>query len=270
LEDSKGNFWFASVGSGVYYYDGKSFRNFTTKDGLAHNGVNCIYEDKTGNLWFGTEEGASRYDGQSFQNYRMEDERPKNWQASADFNKSEKLINNQVGSILEDRTGRFWFGTRGHAFVYDGKTFTKVTHNGKPFTNVRSIIEDKKGNVWLGASDGLWRYDGDAAASVENSFVSTANAFTPFNQQFIGCIYEDKKGNIWTSSKTDQAWVLSRYEEKSLTNKKPVVTEIGPKLKNSIFWILEATDGSILFCSLGVYRYDGKTITAVKGKAVRE
>src|SRR6187402_2138558 len=29
LEDRKGNFWFGSIGSGVYYYDGKSFQNFT-------------------------------------------------------------------------------------------------------------------------------------------------------------------------------------------------------------------------------------------------
>jgi ligand-binding sensor domain-containing protein len=27
LEDKKGNLWFGSIGSGVYYYDGKSFRN---------------------------------------------------------------------------------------------------------------------------------------------------------------------------------------------------------------------------------------------------
>ena len=35
LEDRKGNLWFASKDSGVYYYNGKSFQHFTTKDGLA-------------------------------------------------------------------------------------------------------------------------------------------------------------------------------------------------------------------------------------------
>jgi ligand-binding sensor domain-containing protein len=71
LEDRKGNFWFSSVGSGVYYYDGKSFQNFTTKEGLVNDRANDIYEDKTCNIWFGTEGGASRYDGKSFLNYRM-------------------------------------------------------------------------------------------------------------------------------------------------------------------------------------------------------
>jgi hypothetical protein len=32
LEDRKGNLWFASKDSGVYHYDGKIFRHFTTKD----------------------------------------------------------------------------------------------------------------------------------------------------------------------------------------------------------------------------------------------
>ena len=48
LEDRKGNLWFGSIGSGVYYYDSKSFQNFTTNDGLASNEIFCIYEDKTG------------------------------------------------------------------------------------------------------------------------------------------------------------------------------------------------------------------------------
>ena len=53
LEDRKGNLWFASQDSGVYYYNGKSFQHFTTKDGLASNSALHIYEDKTGNIWFG-------------------------------------------------------------------------------------------------------------------------------------------------------------------------------------------------------------------------
>ena len=44
LEDRKGNLWFASLLSGVYYYNGKSlltgqagFQHFTTKNGLGSN-----------------------------------------------------------------------------------------------------------------------------------------------------------------------------------------------------------------------------------------
>ena len=265
LEDRKGHFWFASIGSGVYYYDGKSFRNFTTREGLANNRVTHIYEDKSGNIWFGTEGGASRYDGKSFRNFKMKEDSPVTQADSMHISVYQHPLpeghwmHNDVNSIIEDKTGKLWFATRGYTCVYDGKTFTTVTNkDGKPFANVRTLIEDKKGNIWLGGNDGLWRYDG--------------SIFTNFTKKFIGHIYEDKKGNIWTSSESasDQNWALSRYDEKSLSNKKPVVTEIKANDK-MLCGILEANDGSIWFGSLkGVYRYDGKTITDFKNKESRK
>lgn len=277
LEDRKGNLWFGSIGSGVFLYDGKSFQNFTTKEGLLNNDVGSIYEDKKGNIWFGVFGGASRYDGKSFRNYIIDGNVMNEDRTGKTFPDRPPY---EVNSIIEDKTGRFWFATRGNTFVYDGKTFTVFTHDGKPFTNVRSIIEDKKGNIWLGGNDGLWRYDG--------------STFTNFTQKFVGYIYEDKKGNIWTSSVSayDQSWALSRYDEKSLSNNKPTVTspfhipfyqenmslfnnkatvtEIKSK-EGMIFGILEAYDGNIWFGTLkGVYRYDGNTITDSEGKAVQK
>ncbi|MEO5684427.1 MAG: two-component regulator propeller domain-containing protein [Chitinophagaceae bacterium] len=370
LEDRKGNFWFASIGSGVYYYDahlsaragsdgndgvgqGKSFQNFTTRDGLAGNEVTNIYEDKTGAIWFGTGNGASRYDGKSFRNLKM-NEAPSVTQADSVYVGPDPVhaqadsvyvgpgrvhaqadsvyvgpgrvhaqadsvyvgpdpvhvqadsvyvgpgrvhaqadsvyvgpgrvhaqadsvhvsfyehplpkmhwVHNDVNAIIEDKTGKLWFGTRGYATVYDGKTFTTITNkDGKPFKNVRSIIKDKKGNIWLGGYDGLWRYDG--------------TTFTNFSKNFVGNIYEDKKGNIWTSSERakDKDWALSRYDEKTLTSKKPTVTTIATK--PMIFGILEDNKGNIWFGDFdGVHRYDarlndgvgqGKTITDFKSK----
>jgi len=46
LQDKNGNLWFATTGDGVYCYDGKSFKNFTVKDGLSTNAVFSILEDK--------------------------------------------------------------------------------------------------------------------------------------------------------------------------------------------------------------------------------
>lgn len=258
LEDSKGNFWFGSTGSGVYHYDGKSFTNFTTKDGLVNNEVTNIYEDRTGNIWLGTNGGASRYDGKSFKNYTTK----------------EGLQSNDINSIIEDKTGKLWFGARGYASVYDGKTFTVLTRKGKPFLNIRSIIQDKKRNIWLGGSDGLWCYDG--------------RTYTKLTDDFVGYVYEDKKGNIWTSSESSgdnfpslqgdsmpsgpgnnaRGWVLSRYDEKFLLNEKPTVTKIKPEdgAKSTLFGILEVNDGSIwVGTESGLYRYDGNTLNNLNG-----
>ncbi|MDX2279186.1 MAG: two-component regulator propeller domain-containing protein [Saprospiraceae bacterium] len=71
LEDKSGNIWFSSWnGGGVWQYDGKSFKNFTTNNGLVNDSVFSILEDKNGNLWFGTRGfGLSRYDGKNFVNF---------------------------------------------------------------------------------------------------------------------------------------------------------------------------------------------------------
>ena len=239
LEDRKGNLWFASQDSGVYYYNGKDFQHFTTKDGLSSNTALHIYEDKADNIWF----GASRYDGKYFRNFTTKDGFP----------------SNSIRLLLEDKTGKLWFGAQGdNMFVYDGKTFTVLKNkDGKAFNNVWSIIEDKKGSIWFGNVDGLWRYDG--------------STFTKVSQRGASAIIEDKKGNIWTTGEVNPngfgAWKLLRYDQKSLYNEKPAVTEI-MSVEKMLCGILEASDGSIWFGSLnGVYRYDGKTITDFKSAA---
>jgi ligand-binding sensor domain-containing protein len=249
LEDRKGNFWFGNYGTGVYYYNGKSLLHFTIKEGLVSNRICSIYEDKAGNIWFGAGGGASRYDGKSFRNYIMEG----NTVIDDSTGKSYSNIisgSNGANPIFEDKTGKLWFGTNGYTFIYDGKTFTAVSNKeGRTFTNVWSIIEDKKGNIWLGG-DGLWRYDG--------------STFTNFTGNSVRYVYEDKKGNIWTSGFNDKGkFAFSRYDEKSLSNKNPTVTEITQSL--NLFGILETNDGSIWFGAFdGVYRYDGNTITDFK------
>lgn len=234
FEDRKGNFWFGTYGSGIFYYDGKSFQNFTTKEGLAHNSVMPIYEDKDGIIWFGTGGGVSRYDGKSFRN----------------FTTSDGLTNNDVHAIVQDKTGRIWFGTRGDITVYDGKTFTTLKDkDGKTFHNVWSMIKDKKGNIWFG-TDGLWRYDG--------------NDFTQIDQMGAGVIIDDEKGNILTSI----GGPIYRYDEQSLSDKNPHQTVIktkGEGRRNLPFGLLAANDGSIWIGS-DRYSYDGKTLTPFKSK----
>ena len=258
LEDRKGNLWFGTRDSGVYYLPAGqvSFQHFTTKDGLGINSALHIYEDRAGNIWF----GASRYNGKSFRNFTTKDGFP----------------SNNIRLLLEDKTGKLWFGAQGESmFVYDGKTFTVLKNkDGKTFTNVWGITEDRKGNIWFGAtiiedkrgdtsfvSQGLWRYDG--------------TTFTKVSQRGAYAIIEDKKGNIWTTGEVNpNVWALSRYDAKSLYNKMPTVTEIKSGGRMEFLGILEANDGSIWFGSAGpesgVHRYDGKTFTHFKNKEAQQ
>ncbi len=80
MQDSRGNLWFTGVKklppkmnetedsismtfpeveSGVSVYNGKSFQNFNTDDGLPSNRVWSVFEDSRGKLWFATDAGAA-------------------------------------------------------------------------------------------------------------------------------------------------------------------------------------------------------------------
>ncbi|MCB0562711.1 MAG: hypothetical protein KDD09_27355, partial [Phaeodactylibacter sp.] len=136
-EDKTGNLWFGTE-SGASCYDGISFRNFTTEEGLANNDVNAIIEDKTGKFWFGTRGHACYYDGETFTKVTNEEGAP--------FE--------NVRSIIEDKKGNIWLGGNDGLWCYDGRSFTNITTNF-----VGYIYEDSKGNIWTsseGANAGFW------------------------------------------------------------------------------------------------------------------
>ena len=88
--------WAGTWGGGVSHYDGKSWTNYTSADGLAGNIVYSIAQDQGGKLWFGTNNGLSRYDGQSWITY--------------DTNTG--LLDNNVYAIAPTASGGLWVGTK--------------------------------------------------------------------------------------------------------------------------------------------------------------
>ncbi len=255
LEDRKGNLWFGTKDSGVYCFNGKTFLHYTTRHGLPSNMTLHLFEDKAGNIWMSSGDGVTRFDGKSFKNYTTKDGLP----------------SGGVNTFMEDKNGKIWMGTRSDACYYDGKKFAVFKNKeGKPFYNVWAITEDRKGNIWLGGSiikekkgstlildTGLWRYDG-------SSFVKVA-------ERGASSIIEDKNGNIWTAGEVKPSkpnigndWVFARYDQQSLYDSVPSVTEIKSKYEGGrgmLCRILEANDGSIWLGSLtGVYRLEGTSL----------
>lgn len=117
LGDRKGNIWFSGRQHGIFIYDGKSFTSFTEKANLG----SPVLQDSKGNIWFTGEESSNpivslgglwRYDGSSFVN----------------FSNSNGLDNYSVWSMLEDKEGDIWIGTRNCGlYRYDGNGFTKFS-----------------------------------------------------------------------------------------------------------------------------------------------
>ena len=152
LQDKSGRIWFGSGGEGVFMYDGKSFQNFTTKDGLPDNNVSGIAEDKEGNILFGTRKGICRYDGNSIQYLTQANDKSRQ----------------AISSLLVDRAGNIWFGTWNNGvYRYDGKAYANFLNNGifnlgNSNQLILDILEDKDGKLWFSSwnGGGVWQYNG--------------------------------------------------------------------------------------------------------------
>lgn len=74
--DTKNNLWL-STNEGVYKYNGFVFQKYFEKNGLPSNNIYCSYQDREGDLWFGTDGfGVSKFSGEAFFSYSTRDSLP--------------------------------------------------------------------------------------------------------------------------------------------------------------------------------------------------
>lgn len=123
---------------------------------LADNLVQSVYEDRSGSIWIGTNEGLSRFDPLK--------------QVFGQINHSPDDINTindrTVWSIYEDQQGILWVGTRKGLNRVDRRNnlvfrYDRKANNPNAIGNnsVLSLYVDAHLQVWVGAVDGLYRLE---------------------------------------------------------------------------------------------------------------
>ncbi|MEM6327184.1 MAG: two-component regulator propeller domain-containing protein, partial [Bacteroidota bacterium] len=127
------------------------FDRIYSGDGLSHNSVYAIHQDRDGFMWFGTLDGLNRYDGYEFVVHRHD---------PAD---STSLSHNVVTVFHEDPDGTLWVGTGGglNRLGADTTAFRRYAlfpdRPGEPW--VGDIERDPRGTLWVSAGDNLYWYD---------------------------------------------------------------------------------------------------------------
>jgi signal transduction histidine kinase/ligand-binding sensor domain-containing protein/DNA-binding response OmpR family regulator len=87
---------------------GYKFKRVDVAKGLSNSEVKCIYQDRTGFLWFGTPSGLNRFDGYDVITCKQDlSDDPAN------------ISNNDIERIQEDAEGRLWIKTRSGYCVYN-------------------------------------------------------------------------------------------------------------------------------------------------------
>lgn len=143
-----------------------------------------------------------------------------------------------VLSVLEDKDGNLWFGTKGNGVSrYNGRNFIYFTKNeGLCGNDVWDIIEDKQGNIWFGTNEGLTKFDGKYFTNytVENGL----------SGNYIMSLLEDKQGNIWIG--TNENGVM-KFDGEFITT---YTTKQGLK-SNKVYTIYEDKQGAVWFGMFG-------------------
>lgn len=168
------------------------FNRLTTENGLSNNNVFDILQDKSGFLWFATDDGLNRFDGYDFKVFRND---PAN---------QNSLSDNSVWVLIEDKNGNIWLGTKnGWLNRFDPSTekFTKwkIKTEDVKENAINCIYEDSKEKIWIGTyRQGLYRLD-PTTGQIDHWY-NKPDDKTSISNNYISSVIEDSRGNLWIST----------------------------------------------------------------------
>lgn len=112
-EDQKGNMWFGAFDQGIYKFDGHTFKNYSSKQGLSSDTPFLLMCDDDEHLWIGTGLGIDRLD--------FKDETIKHYEKQDGF----LGIEINPNATLKDKEGNLWFGSIVGLVKYNAKLAKK-------------------------------------------------------------------------------------------------------------------------------------------------
>ncbi len=200
LGDSNNELWLGTGLHGIIRFDpaGGASRNYRFEkgnpDGLNHDTIWTLYEDRDREFWVGTGGGGLS---------RMDRETGKFTHYTHKPGDATSISHNNVTRIYQDRGGIFWIGTEGGGLNrFDKRTGVFKCYKHRPGDPrslgndyILGIVEDKAGRLWLGTwGGGLNRMD-----PVTGQFFHYTEEDGLSNNS-IAALHIDEKGRLWMSS----------------------------------------------------------------------
>ncbi|MBI3413833.1 MAG: hypothetical protein HY043_00720, partial [Verrucomicrobia bacterium] len=172
IVDSKDNVWAGlSFHQGVSRFDGQSWKQFTTEDGLPDSEeFNYLHEDRSGHIWAGGGAGLARFDGTRWTTVRT----------------------GETKAIYDDGNGFLWVGVEEGLGRLDLRHWEAInSQHGLPGNDVTALTRDTQGRLLIGLGDeGLARYEGRRFERLD----------LPAKVRSVSTVFSDSRSNLWISA----------------------------------------------------------------------
>ena len=175
-EDMNGTVWIGTGGGGLCRMQNGKISRYTVGSSVSANFIFSIAPRPDGSVWLSAAEGEDLYQFMNGQIQRV------SWDVHG------------IKSILTDRQGRVWMGTKSGIAQWDGEQrWLLGTNNATTTPAVRALAETPTGEIWAGSDDGtLYRCD-------QKQLV----AFRPKDalaDQPIYSLVADAEGTLWAGT----------------------------------------------------------------------
>jgi signal transduction histidine kinase/ligand-binding sensor domain-containing protein len=164
-KDQRGAFWLTDINTMQSHFGGTN-----VPEAVSVSGTRGGYEDREGNLWFGSDRGGLFRARQQF---------------ITSYSTTDGLTENNIYPIYQARDGVVWIGTTKGLFRYKDGTFARAGETLRDQT-INAIAEDQSGRIIVGSSRQAWLAEG--------------GTFKPFPITKTGsilAIYNAPDGTIW-------------------------------------------------------------------------
>ena len=195
------------------------FQQYTPSDGLCHQFVNSIAQDKYGFIWFATGLGVCRYDGFKFSTPTGD------------------LPSTNVTTTFKDDKGSLWFGyDDGLIIKFDGVEFLTVDTAASK-TAVMQIIQDSKGDILVATQIGgitrIGKKEDHFTDAFENIMINTM-CFAGNDKLLVG-----SQDGLYLYDYEESMTLIVRDERLSDISVKHII----PRVDGSGYWIASENDG---------------------------
>jgi len=142
LKDSSGRLWIGTYGAGLLCRQRETFQRYSGAHGLRDDRITCLFADRRGNLWVGSETGLNFLGA-----------------GKSEYFQIEPLLDGcRVECMYEDGRGIFWIGTRRHGLMVmkNGRLGSITVDQGLFDNRVYAILADRDANLWLSSERGIF------------------------------------------------------------------------------------------------------------------